>query len=105
MDPLLWDAAGQVWRFESSTGYYYCECSNCQEDPVNFEYCRREDLDAEYGPVSTTNPKLTQAWVTRVYGKHSDTRGLDEPAVTVGELLARENHFPSAVFEPFVEVA
>lgn len=36
--------------------------------------------------------------VPRTYGKHSDTRYLDEPAVSAWELVAREKHWPSSRF-------
>lgn len=38
---------------------------------------------------------LTSGWDVREYGRHSETRALDFPAVDVWEVLGRENYFPN----------
>lgn len=62
-------------------------------DAIDYEQTLLEPNGSDWDTRRAEHEEAVRAgavWTERLPGKHSATRGLDEPAITVAELLQRE---------------
>ncbi|MEV8610189.1 hypothetical protein AB0383_20070 [Amycolatopsis sp. NPDC051373] len=78
----VYTADGLEWKWDRTVSLWVCQCDECKADPSMREQLTYRDLENEHGTVSDWG-------VPRAYGKHSHTRHMDEPAVSVLDLVAR----------------
>jgi hypothetical protein len=84
-DSVLYELDSNEWHYDRVDHVWVCQCETCESDPTMAERPSYADLTAEH---------TVSDWKPRNWGRHSDTRHLDEPAANVVDLMARLRPYP-----------